>query len=116
MKTIVSIILTGFLAFALSIYFPWWIVALAAFTVALAIPQKPWLALLSGFLGIFLLWVILAWWISSSNEDLLANKISLLLLKKESAGLLILISGLIGGLVGGAAALTGSLARKLKTV
>ncbi|GAO44491.1 hypothetical protein [Flavihumibacter petaseus] len=113
MKIIVSILLTALLGFALSIFFPWWIIALAAFVVAFAIPQTPWKALLTGFLGIFLLWSLLAWWISTANDDLLANKISMLLLKQQSAGMLILVSGLIGGLVGAAAALTGSLARKL---
>ncbi len=113
MKIFVSIILTAILSFALSIFFPWWSIALAAFAVAFSIPQAPWKSLLCGFVGVFLLWTILAWWINMANDDLLANKISVILLKKESSGLLILVSGLIGGLVGGAAALTGSFARKL---
>ena len=56
MKFLVSIILTALLGFAAGLFLPWWGIALAAFVVALLIPQHGGLAWLSGFLGIFLLW------------------------------------------------------------
>ncbi len=114
MKLFINILLTAILAFALSFWFPWWIVAVAAFAVAVVIPLKPWQSALAGFLGVFLLWVLLSAWINASNEGLLAERISRLLLKTSSAGLLVLVSGLIGGLTAAAAALTGSLIRRLK--
>lgn len=113
MKLLISILLTALLAFALSFWLPWWAVALAAFAVALAIPLKPWQSALAGFLGVFLLWVILSAWINAQNDGLLAQRISSLLFKTESPGLLIVVGGLIGGCTGAAAALTGSLARRL---
>jgi hypothetical protein len=113
MKLIVSILLTALLSFALCIYMPWWVIAIAAFIVAFAIPQIPWKSFLSGFVALFLLWVIMSWVISTANNDVLGQKVSMIILKKESTGLLILVTGLIGGLVAGFGALTGSLARKL---
>ncbi|MBZ5855907.1 hypothetical protein [Flavihumibacter profundi] len=113
MKFTVSILLTALLSFALCIFLEWWSIAIAAFIVAAAIHQVPWKAFLSGFLSLFLLWVILSWIISSANNDILAQKVSIIILKKESPGLLILVTGIIGGLVGGFGALTGCFARKL---
>ena len=114
MKLFINILLTAILAIALSFWFPWWIVAVAAFAVALVIPLKPWQSALAGFLGIFILWVLLSAWINARNDGLLAGRISMLLLKTDSAGLLMLAGGLIGGLTAAAAALTGSLVRRLK--
>lgn len=113
MKLIVSILLTALLSFALSLYLPWWVIAIAAFVVAAAIHQAPWKAFLSGFLALFLLWAIMAWWISSANNDILAGKVSMVVLNNDNPVLLMLLSGLIGGLVAGFAALSGSLARRL---
>ncbi len=113
MKLIVSILLTALLSFALSLYFPWWVIAIAAFVVAAAIHQAPWKAFLSGFLALFLLWTIMAWWISSENNNIMAGKVSMVVLNNNNPVLLMLLSGLIGGLVAGFAALSGSLARKL---
>jgi hypothetical protein len=113
MKLFISILLTALLSFALCIFLPWWSIAIAAFIVAAAIHQVPWKAFLSGFLSLFALWCVLAWLISYANHDVLAKKVSMIILKQEAPLLLVLITGIIGGLVGGFAALTGSLARKL---
>ena len=112
MKFISSLILTAALSLAACLYLPWWAIAIAAFIVALALPQKPLLAFFSGFIALLLAWGGLAWFISMKNEHLLAHKISLLILKADSPNMLILITALIGGLVAGFAALTGSFVRK----
>lgn len=114
MKFIVSVILTALIAFALGLNFSWWTVAVAALLVAFAIPQKSAIAWLSGFLGIFLLWAILAFWIKTKGGgDLIAGQVSRILPLGGNQAMLVLVTGLIGGLVGGFAALTGSLGRKL---
>ena len=112
MKFITSLILTALLSFAACLYTPWWSIAIAAFLVAVLIPQKPGKAFLTAFLALFLLWGGLSCWISNNNAHLLAHKISLLILKIDSPYLLMLATALIGGLVGGFAALTGAFARK----
>lgn len=112
MKFITSIILTALLSFAICMYLPWWSIALVAFIVAALIPQKPGKAFLAGFIALFLLWGILAYYIDVKNEHILSLKISELILKTKSPGLLILITAFVGALVAGFAALAGSYLRK----
>lgn len=112
MKFIVSLVLIALLSVAACLYLPWWSIAIAAFIVAVAIPQKPLLSFAAGFIALFLLWGSLAWYISSNNNHLLAHKVSLLLLKMDSPNILILATALIGALVAGLAALSGSFVRK----
>ena len=112
MKFLVSIILIALLSLAVCLYLPWWSIAIVAFIVAAAIPQKPGKAFLAGFIALFLLWGALAWFISGNNDHLLAHKAAMLILKKDSPGILIIVTALIGALVAGVAALSGSFVRK----
>ena len=105
MKFLVSIILIALLSVSVCLYLPWWSIAIVAFLVAAAIPQKPWKAFLAGFIALFLLWGALSFYISSNNEHLLAHKVSLLILKMDSPVLLITATALVGALVAGLAAL-----------
>jgi hypothetical protein len=112
-KYILSIVVTGLIAFLTGLYMPWWGIALAAFVVSAAIPQKPAFSFLSGFLGVFLLWEILAWWIDNKNNGILSQKIASILPLGGSSVLLIVITSIIGGLVAGFAALAGTYMRRL---
>jgi len=69
--------------------------------------------MLAGFLSLFLLWAGLAYWLSRENGQILAHKMSILILQKDNPGLLVLITGAIGGVVGAFAALSGGLLRSL---
>src|SRR5579885_1768829 len=111
MKLIVAIILTALLAFLSGIYMQWWSLALAAFSIALLVPQKAGKAFISGFLGVFLLWVVLAWWINMKNEGILSKKIASVLPLGGNEYVLILVTAIVGGLVAGFAALSGSYLR-----
>ena len=55
----------------------------------------------------------MALYISSKNDDILAHKISLIILKTDSPFSLVLLTGLIGALVAGFAALAGSFLRRV---
>ena len=112
MKFITSIIITALLSFAVCLYGPWWCIAIVSFIVAVSIPQKPLMAFLSGFLSLFLLWFFLTAYISYSNENLLAHKISIIILKTDSPFLLIVVTALIGAFTSAIASLTGSFTRK----
>ena len=114
MRFILAILLTALLSFLAGLYFPWWSIAIIAFGVALLIPQRLWAGFLSGFLGIFLLWALVAAWIDTKNESILSKKIAQLLPLGGSAFLLILVTAFIGGLVGGFAAMAGSSLRPAK--
>ncbi|MBL0358464.1 MAG: hypothetical protein IPP72_17095 [Chitinophagaceae bacterium] len=112
MKFLISIVLIALLSAAACLYLPWWSIAIVAFIVAAAIPQKPLLSFAAGFIALFLLWGALSWYISSNNNHILAHKVSLLILKMDSPELLMLATALIGALVAGFAALSGSFVRK----
>ena len=112
MKFFVSLLLIALLSFAACLFLPWWAIAIAAFLVTALIRQAPVYAFLAGFLSIFLLWSIMAFIISYNNDDILAHKVSQLIIQVDNPLLLVLVTGLLGGIVAGLAALAGSFIRK----
>jgi len=114
MKLLAAIILTALLSFIAGLYFPWWSIAGIAFLIALLVHQKAGKAFLSGFLGIFLLWAGLAWWIDMKNNGVLSKKIASVLPLGGNAIAIIALTGIIGGLVAGFAAMCGSYLRSSK--
>jgi ABC-type uncharacterized transport system permease subunit len=112
MKFIVVLLLTSLLGYAAPLYFTWWSFAITSFIVAIFIHQRPFAAFITGFLGMFALWGIMAMIIDNSNEHLLSHKIAQILPLNGSAVMLILITALIGGLISGFSSLSGSLARR----
>lgn len=114
MKFVTSIILTALLSFAACLFLPWWTIAIAAFIVAALIPQKPLRAFIAAFTALLLLWGGLSFFISSNNEHILAQKVSLLILKIDKPLYLILLTAIIGAIVAGFSALSGSYLRNKK--
>ncbi len=112
MKFIVSVLLIAIISFVACIYLPWWSIALVAFFVIALIPQKPLYAFIAGFAAIFILWSAIAFITSNKNDNILAHKISMIILKINSPIALVLLTGLMGALVAGFAALAGSYLRK----
>lgn len=111
MKFTTAALLTAILSFISGLFLPWWGIALVSLAVAAMVHQKAWKAFLAGFLGIFVLWAGLAWWIDMKNNSVLSQKVASILPLGGSAWALILVTGFIGGLVGGFAALAGSYLR-----
>ncbi len=109
MKYFFSFVLIVLFSFLLSLYMSWWSIAVVAFCVSLWLIQKPLWAFVTGFVSVFLLWGGLTWYISSANNNILAHKISMLVLQKDSPAMLITLSALTGALVAGFAALSGTL-------
>lgn len=107
MKFLLATILTALLGFIAGLFLPWWSIAVASFLVALLLSQSLGKSFLSGFLGIFLLWAIVALWIDIKNESILSQKIAQLF-SLGSPYLLLLLTALIGALVGGFAAMSGA--------
>jgi len=111
MKFLVSIILTALLAFIGGLWLPWWSIAIAAFIVSLLVYQSAGKSFIGGFLGLFLLWGVLAWWIDMQNNGILSKKIASVLPLNGNPTMLIFVTALVGALVAGAAAVTGNLLR-----
>jgi hypothetical protein len=113
MKFFASTLLIAILSFAACLFMPWWVIAIAGFIVAFAIPQKASLAFLSGFIALFILWAGLSFYISNANDNLLAHKISLLFIKVDNPFMLFVLTGVIGGLVAGFGSLSGRLLKRI---
>lgn len=111
MKFFVATILTALLAFISGLFLPWWGIAITSLLVAVLVHQKAGKAFLAGFVGVFILWAGLAWWIDMKNNGILSKKIAGILPLGGSSIVLILVIGLVGGLVAGFAAMSGSYLR-----
>jgi hypothetical protein len=114
MKFVLALLLIATLSFLAGLLLDWWSIAVVAFLVALLIPQTLIRSFLSGFVGIFVLWAILAFWIDTKNGGKLSHQIAELFRLGGSSVLLVLITALIGGLVGGFAAMAGGSLRPVK--
>ena len=112
MKMFVAIILTALLSFVAGLYFPWWSIAIAASLSVLLIPLASGRAFLAGFLGVFLLWFLLALWIDIKNQHILSKKIAEIFPLGGSSFAILLVTAFIGALVGGLGALSGSYLRR----
>ena len=108
----ISIALIFIVSFAAGFYLPFWSAGLVAFLVSVFIYQKPGMAYLTGFAGIFLLWGMLGLWIDLQNESILSHRIASLFPLGGSSALLILITAIVGAIIGGLSALSGSFLRR----
>lgn len=112
-KFFLNFVLSFLLAAVLSLFLPWWSVMLAALLVGLVVHLRHTAAFISPFLAISLYWLIYAWWLSSANDFVLAQKIAVLLPLEGSASLLILVTGIMGGIAAGISGSLASTARSL---
>ena len=112
MRFFVSFILIAILAAFAEIQLPWWSVAIVAFIVALIANLRPAKAFGAGFIGIALLWLILALVQDIRNNHILSARMAPLF-HLPHYSLFILVTVLVGGLVGGLGAWCGSLVRRM---
>lgn len=112
MKFFIALFSIAVLSFVAGLYAPWWSIAVVAFLVSLSVAQKPGSSFLSGFMGVFLLWLMMALFINAANGSILANRIGGMLGVGQSPVLLAFITALAGGLVAGFSALTASYMRR----
>jgi len=106
-KNIINFVVTIIVALALSQFLPWWSVMLASFITAIRFSLKRSAVFFIPFAAISLFWIVYAFWLSSGNDYILANKIAILLPLQGNPYLLILVTGLVGGLAAGIAAVFG---------
>ena len=116
MKFFNSFLLTALLSFIAGIYISyWWFFAVVAFLVAVFIHQRGFKAFFAGFLALFILWFVLAFWMDFANEGVLSVKIASILPLGGSKWMLMILTAFIGGLIAGFAALSGSYLRSTGT-
>lgn len=94
----------------LQFFLPWWIIAPVAFGAAFWKAETGRHAFGTGFLSIFVLWVVTGLFQSIPNQHILANRVGAMLKLPETSLnwlLVLIITAIIGGLVGGVAAMAG---------
>ena len=112
MKLIINTLATATLAYILSLFLPWWAIAVAGVLVGFFIQTKTVTSFFGAPLGGVLLWGFMAFWLNSGNDGVLAERIGVLLggIGKDS---ILIVTAIFGGLMAGLGALSGSLGRKL---
>lgn len=113
MRFVVAIILTALFAAISGLYLPFWGIAIAAFIVSFVVNPNTKEAVLAGFLGVFLAWASLAFWIDFRNAHFLASQMANYF-HLYNYLLLIIFTGIVGGIVGASAAWSANLLRNIK--
>lgn len=111
MKFILIVILIALSSYLAELVFPWWSVALCSALISGLIPIRGFKAFLGGFLGVGLLWLFGALYLSIATNYILTQKVATLM--QLGSPVLIGATALIGALTGGLGALTGHNLRML---
>jgi hypothetical protein len=112
MKSIVAIVLIAGLGYLTGLYLPWWGFVVVALVIGAVLGTNSIQAFFSGFLGMFLLWGVVAWMKNTDNSGLLGGKIGQLFGHQSATGMVALTAAL-AGILGGLSAITGYLAREV---
>ncbi len=112
LATFVLTILMGYAAYLFADETLWWIFAIGAFAAGWAVPLSSFKSWLAGFLGIFILWLVLSFVADTSNAGIMSKKMASIIPLGGSSIALMGMAALVGGIVGGFASLTGSFMRK----
>ncbi len=113
MKIIIKILLMAGIAYFTLLALPWWSLVAITFAVSVVIPSNDFGAFLSGFIGIGLLWLVLAWKIDIETDSILSQKIADLFPVGGDTTTLVIVAGFVGGISGGFGSLSGNLLRKI---
>lgn len=70
-------------------------------------------AFISGFLGIGLLWMVMAWKLNVETNSIMSSKVVQLIEVVDDPNTLIIVTGIIGGMVGGFSAFSGNSFRQI---
>jgi hypothetical protein len=104
----ISILLTSVLSFVLTLFLPWWTIAIASFVVYALFSSKIKSPFIGGFIGIALFWLILIIIIGFKDNFVFADKVAMIfgegLHLNLNAFVISSITLLIGGLIGGLSA------------
>jgi predicted neutral ceramidase superfamily lipid hydrolase len=100
-RTSLNFTATILIALLLSQFLPWWSVMISAFLTSVFLSLKKSAVFIVPFLAIALLWITQTYYLSLSNDFVLAKKIAILLPLKENPYLLMIVTGVIGGIAAG---------------
>jgi len=104
---IFRLICIAVLSYLSAMVMPWWSAMLSSALIAFLLPGNNLNAFLSGFLGVGLIWLLMAWKIDTETGSILSEKM-VTLFPIDDKNILIIITGTIGGLAGALGAFTGN--------
>jgi hypothetical protein len=111
MKLIITIVSIAVLSGVVSLFAPWWSVALVSFVVSLLLVQRPGRSFVAGFAGAGLWWLVAALYRDIPNDHLLSGRMAQLF-HLPNGGAFIAITVVVGGLIGGLGAWAGGQLKK----
>ncbi|MFY0652733.1 MAG: hypothetical protein JXQ96_11895 [Cyclobacteriaceae bacterium] len=109
---ILRLILIAFACYLAGILMPWWSVILCSIIISFFLPGHSFNAFLSGFLGVGLLWMVMAWKFDMEAGSNMSSKMTEIF-KLDDPIYLIIVTGVIGAILGGFSALTGNTFRQV---
>lgn len=101
------LIICGLASLAQS-YLPWWSCAVVAFFVELALGKGQRYGFFTGFYGVAIAWMAMAFYIDRTTDSVLTYRILELFSLPRVAMVLVIVTGFVGGIVGGMASLAGN--------
>lgn len=109
----VKVLIIGILSFILTLFLPWYTVAVVAFFTGVFLSNKPGNNFLAGFFGVGLFWLAYTLYLDIFNDHVLSTKIAALFAKNLGSAItspvMIIVTTLLGGILGGLASFSGAL-------
>ncbi|SMD39035.1 hypothetical protein SAMN04488029_4014 [Reichenbachiella faecimaris] len=112
MLFIFRLILIAVLTYLIAMMAPWWSAILCAAIVAFFLPGNNFNAFLSGFMGVGLIWMVMAWKLDVETNSIMSQKM-VELFPVDEVNMLIIASAIIGGLAGALGAFSGNSFRQM---
>ncbi|MEP2026880.1 MAG: hypothetical protein ABJH98_08845 [Reichenbachiella sp.] len=106
------LILISVVTYLLALVAPWWSAILCAAVITFFLPGNNFNAFLSGFMGVGLIWMVMAWKVDVETNSIMSQKM-VELFPVDEVNMLIIISGVIGGLAGALGAFSGNSFRQI---
>ena len=89
-------------------YLPWWSCAIVAFAVEFFLSKGQRFGFFTGFYGVAIAWMVMAFYIDRTTDSVLTYRILELFSLPRVATVLVIVTGFVGGMVGGMASLAGN--------
>jgi len=104
---LISFLMIFLAAYIAGVYLPWYAFIFSSFVIGFFYTKGHFNALLAGFLAVFVLYCLQAWWIDKQSEGVLSRKIAEVFGVSDGI-VLAVIGGILGGILSGLAAGTGT--------
>lgn len=106
------LVLISVLTYSTALFTPWWSAIVCAAMIAFFMPGNNFNAFLSGFMGVGLVWMVMAWKVDIETGSIMSLKM-VNLLPVNDGNMLIIVTAVIGGVSGALGAFTGNSFRQL---